>query len=237
MNMNMIPNELVRQTQQASGDQAKNYMSQALGMANTYLQGLKQMAGGLPSQPMRTMGREQMDLDNGLTRANEFMAVSGKVPEMDFLEKVGLQGTLGPMAGQQTLDTKNAQDDLAMRWYNATKSGSGGGGGGGGPTFSQQLSLMKYQDEQNAAQEKDINDWVNRILKETDPVNSTSIDLVVNGHAMPQKALQKYRGMMGNELYDEVARRVMSTFAKAPTTPSATGTIPNAGIDPNSFFK
>jgi len=122
----LLPNNLIQQTSDTSTEQAKQLISQATGMAGTYLQNLKTMAGGSADQPMRTMAREQMDLDNALKRANEYMTVSGKVPETDFLNAVGLSGTLGPVAGHDTMETQRANDDLAIKWYNATKkTGSG----------------------------------------------------------------------------------------------------------------
>ena len=141
MAYDLLPNNLIQQTADASTEQAKKLLSDATGMAGGYLQSIKQMAGGSPDQPMRTMAKEQMDINNALTKANEYMAVSGKVPELDFLNKVGLQGTLGPVAGQDTLDTQNANADLAVKWYNASKSGrssgSSGSSGGSGGTVKQ----------------------------------------------------------------------------------------------------
>lgn len=46
-----------------SNDQAKQIVQNALASAQTYLQGMKTMAGGQPDVPMKTMARERMDLD------------------------------------------------------------------------------------------------------------------------------------------------------------------------------
>jgi ElaB/YqjD/DUF883 family membrane-anchored ribosome-binding protein len=127
MDYNLLPTDLIQQTSDASTEQARQLLSQASSMAGSYLQNLKAMAGGSADQPMKTMQKDQMDQDNALKKTNEYMAVSGNVPGADFLRSVGLSDTLGPLAGTKTLDAKNADNDLAMKWYNATKVSSGSG--------------------------------------------------------------------------------------------------------------
>lgn len=111
--------KLTQQTSDASTEQAKNLIADATSMAGNYLQGLKTMAGIAPNQTAKTMPREQMDRDNALKMASLYMGTSGRVPEMDFLNKQGLSDVLGPIAGQNTFEAQQIYDDLAMKWYNA----------------------------------------------------------------------------------------------------------------------
>lgn len=216
MAYDLLPNNLIQQTSDASTEQAKQLLANASSMAGTYLQNLKTMAGGSADQPIKTMAKDQMDQNNALAQTNEYMDVSGKVPGADFLKSVGLFDVLGPLAGQDTLNTQNAQDDLAVKWYNATKKGSGGGGG---LTAAQQLALMKYEDGVNAANEKTVQGFVDKMLKEMSPTKSAaSIGLTDNtfyrnGHAYPREALKKYKSLIGNdEIYNEVYKRIMGQY-------------------------
>lgn len=115
-----------------SQQQAKQLLDNAKAMASDYLQSMKQMAGGQPGQPMRTMQKEQMDINNALGKVNAYTNLSGKVPEMDYLKMVGLQNTFGPIAGQKTYEAQMADQDMAMQLARIQASGSGGGGSGGG---------------------------------------------------------------------------------------------------------
>ncbi len=114
-------NSISQNYQTQSQQQARSMLDNAKAMANDYLQGMKQMAGGQASQPMRTMAKEQMDIDNALNKVSAYSNLSGKVPEMDYLKQVGLQNTLGPIAGKPTYQ---AQLDN-MGWAYKNRSGSG----------------------------------------------------------------------------------------------------------------
>lgn len=52
---------LLKSTVQASQDRTKSLMNQAMSMAGTYVQGLKQLAGGTADKPMKTMAKQQID--------------------------------------------------------------------------------------------------------------------------------------------------------------------------------
>lgn len=116
--------------QNRSQQQSRTLLDNAKAMASDYLQSMKQMAGGQPGQPMRTMQKEQMDINNALGKVNAYSNLSGKVPEMDYLKMVGLQNTFGPIAGQPT------QDGMANALRLSSSLGGGGGSGGTNTTSS-----------------------------------------------------------------------------------------------------
>jgi len=122
--------QIKQQIDEGSRQKAKQIMNDAMSMAGNYLQSMKQMAGGTEGTPMRTMQKEQQDIDNSLNKVSAYSSLSGKVPEMDYLKMVGLQNTFGPIAGQPTYDAQ-------MTAYQLANSGSSGGGGGGSSDFSQ----------------------------------------------------------------------------------------------------
>jgi hypothetical protein len=132
---NLLPTssrQISQNYQMQSQQQAKQLLDNAKAMASDYLQSMKQMAGGQPGQPMRTMQKEQMDINNALSKVNAYSSLSGKVPEMDYLKMVGLQNTFGPIAGQKTYDAQLNDQDIAMQLAKLQASGSSGSSGGGG---------------------------------------------------------------------------------------------------------
>jgi len=217
--LDIVPKKMLNSFQNASQEQAKNIMNNAMQMAGQYLKNMKSMAGGSPEQPMRTMAKEQMDINNALNKVGAYMGASGKVPEMDYLKMIGLQNTLGPIAGQKTHDTQQAEKELALRWANQNSSGSSGG--------LTPYQLFKYQLDQQEKFDKDVRDWTDRILEETSPKN---IDITGTGvpieyknkfyhegaggkmHAFPEAALKAYKPMMGEDVYNEVAKRIRGYY-------------------------
>jgi len=105
-------NKIAQNYQTQSQQQARSMLESAKSMAGSYLQGMKEMAGGQANQPMRTMQKEQMDINNALNKVNAYTNLSGKVPNMDYLNMVGLQNTLGPIAGQPTYENQMYADKV-----------------------------------------------------------------------------------------------------------------------------
>lgn len=111
---------------------ANDLVSQSIAAAKNILQGYREMAGVAPDQPLRTMARENQDLNHALTKVNAYTTATGKIPSYDFLATEGLQGTLGPVADQDTLETQMAKEQMAMKWLAAQGGGAGGGSKSGG---------------------------------------------------------------------------------------------------------
>lgn len=128
----LVPSKVLNEISQKSNETAAGITNQAITMAGNYLQGMKQMTGADPNKPLRTVSKVNTDIDNALKRASAYIDATGKVPDMPFLQAVGLTGTYGPAAGQKTFGRIMEERAMALEEQALALRSAGGGGGGGG---------------------------------------------------------------------------------------------------------